>query len=333
MKSSAVATIWALCLAFAIGGAIVAAQSKDAITISQAAAKAAAQEDWHSLYTQLCSPASQPPAPPGARGGAARGAAAPGSPRQIPDRAQWHREPAKVFDNLYFLGMNDVAAWAVTTSDGIILIDALYDYSVEDEIVEGMKKLGLDPAKIKIVIVTHGHGDHSAGAKYLQEHYGARIILSAADWDLLDRTTGPVPKPTRDLVAKDGEKVTLGDTTLTLYLTPGHTPGTISLLIPVKDAGKPHVAAMWGGTAISRNTGSENLEKYIASARRFSGIAARARADLVISNHDRFGEHLQKIEAMKNKPGPSPFIVGSNAVTRYLTVVGECGKAVLASVQ
>jgi metallo-beta-lactamase class B len=70
---------------------------------------------------------------------------------------------------------------AVTTSEGIILIDTLYEYSVEDEIVNGLKKLGLDPTKIKYVIVTHGHADHYAGDPYLQSRLGARILMSAAD--------------------------------------------------------------------------------------------------------------------------------------------------------
>ena len=67
------------------------------------------------------------------------------------------REPVKVFDNLYFVGMTEYSAWAVKTSDGIILLDTIYDYSIEDEVVGGLKKLGLDPATIKYALVSHGH--------------------------------------------------------------------------------------------------------------------------------------------------------------------------------
>ena len=97
----------------------------------------------------------------------------------------------KVFDNLYWLGQTEFSVWAVTTSQGIVVIDTIFDYSVEDEVVGGLKKLGLDPAQIKYAIVSHGHGDHSGGAKYLQDHFRTRILLSAADWDLLERTGGP----------------------------------------------------------------------------------------------------------------------------------------------
>src|SRR4029079_1624250 len=130
----------------------------------------------------------------------------------------------------------EFSAWAVTTSAGIILVDTIFDYSVEDEVVDGLKKLGLDPTQIKYAIVSHGHDDHSGGARYLQDHFGTRIILSAADWDLLDRSNGT--PPVRAMVSSDGQKLTLGDTTLTMYIPPGHTYGTISTLIPVKDRGQ-----------------------------------------------------------------------------------------------
>lgn len=118
-----------------------------------------------------------------------------------------------------------------------------------------MPTVGLDPAHIKYVVVTHGHGDHSAGAKYLQDTYGARVMMSEVD----------------------------GDTTITMYLTPGHTMGTVSLAIPVKDKGTPHTVAFWGGTAINANTPTDNLVAYSSSARRFENIAASAGADVLLS--------------------------------------------------
>src|SRR5437899_311560 len=168
-----------------------------------AAAKAAAQEDLLGLFDRVCgslTPAAQQ---------AGRGAPA---AQTTLARDNWHAEPVKVFDNLYFVGQTEYSAWAVTTSAGIILVDTIYDYSVEDEVVGGLRKLGLDPATIKYAIVSHGHGDHSGGAKYLQDHFGTRIILSADDWNLLDRSNGTKPK--RDMVATDGQKLTLGDTTI-----------------------------------------------------------------------------------------------------------------------
>lgn len=327
MKSPgiAIAAACALVLAVARGGDRPRAQAKEAVGTIEAAAKAAAGQDWPSLYRRLCSPVDS--------SDALRGVERARATRDAP--AEWHQEPAKVFDNLYFLGTRDVAAWAVTTSQGIILIDSLYEYAVEDEIVGGLKTLGLNPADIKIVIVTHGHVDHSGGARRLQAHYGARVMLSAPDWDLLETDQSPASKPMRDLVVAKDQKLTLGETTLALYLTPGHTPGTISLLIPVKEAGQSHLVAMWGGTGLSRRAGARNLEQYVASARRFADVVRKSKADGVISGHDVFGEHLKKIAAMKeapkNAPAANPFIVGPDAAERYLEVVRDCGTAALAA--
>jgi metallo-beta-lactamase class B len=240
----------------AVAGMVgVAAQSTRAADAAVekhvAAARAAAGREHTALFDTLCSPAALRPAPPAGRGGAApqggagapaaRGQApAPPAARQTPPREQWHVAPVKVFDNLYFVGQSEYSAWAVITSDGIIVIDTLFDYSVEEQVANGLKTLGRDPANIKYVIVSHGHGDHSGGAKFLQDNFKARVIMSEADWALVARSTRD-PAPRKDMVATDGMKLTLGDTTLTLYITPGHTPGTISTLVPVKDGGQAHL--------------------------------------------------------------------------------------------
>ena len=143
-------------LLFAIGAAAVAAAQSNAVERHLAAAKAAAGSDFAGVYNRICTEAV-PPATPTDRGG--RGAATPRPPGP-PARETWHADPVRVFDNLYFLGQTEYSVWAVTTSAGIILVDAIFDYSVDDEVVGGLKTLGLDPASIKYVIISHGHSDH-----------------------------------------------------------------------------------------------------------------------------------------------------------------------------
>ena len=310
-------------LAATVGLATLAQQAPDTIEGHRAAAKAAAGSDHTGLLNTVC-PAPRPDA------GTATGqqnAAVPQA-RQTPPRDSWYAEPVKVFDNLYFVGQTEYSAWAVNTSDGIILIDTIFDYSVEAEVVDGLKKLGLDPSKVKYAIVSHGHGDHSGGAKYLQDRFGTRIIMGAPDWEMVARNTRD-PAPKRDLVATDGQKLTLGDTTLTLYLTPGHTPGTISTLIPVKDNGRPHLMAEWGGTAFNFPRTPENFKTYIASAQRFREIVAKAGADGVIANHTNFDGTKQKVPALAKRAtgAPHPYVIGNAAVQRYMTVAEECAKA------
>ena len=252
-------------------------------------------------------------------------------------RPDWYAEPVRVFDNLYYVGQTEYSAWAVTTSEGIIIIDPIFDYSVQAEIDEGLTKLGLDPADIRYVIVSHGHSDHAGGARYLQDKFGARVILAAADWDLLERTGGDWPKPRRDIEAADGYELRLGDTTLRLYSTPGHTPGTISTLIPVRDGVRTHMAALWGGTAFNfmgRGEETRWFREYIASAERFGRIAAEAGADVILSNHTRYDGSTTKIPALARRRAgdPHPYVIGPESIARYLTVAAECAKAGLAVV-
>jgi metallo-beta-lactamase class B len=294
-----------------------------------AAAKAAAGTEHTAVFNNLCSAPAPEPAG-GRRGGQPPAAQAPGPP----PRSQWHVEPAKVFDNMYYLGQSEYSAWAVTTSAGIIVIDALFDYSVEDEIVNGLTTLGLDPKNIKYVIVSHAHSDHAGGAKLLQDRFNARIVMSEADWDLAARNTQSWPKPRRDMVATDGQRLTLGDTTLTMYLTPGHTPGTISTIVPVKDQGRPHVAAEWGGTGFNFTITPDKprkywFQQYINSSDHFRDAVAKAGADVLFANHPNQDGARTKLAALaKRRPGdPHPFVVGNDSVRRYVTMVGECARA------
>ncbi len=320
-----------------VGGSVTGfGQTKpggNTIAAHVAAAHAAADDTWLILFSELCGGAtgaggraSSLPPPPG-------GAPARGRQSGPPPREQWYQDPVKVFDNLYVFPTQDVNAWAIQTSDGIIMIDATYEYSVKDLIVDAMPKVGLDPKQIKYVVVTHGHGDHSAGVKYLQDTFGARVLMSEADWKLLAQpargafASSPVPK--RDMVVTDGQKLTLGDTTITMHVTPGHTLGTISLLIPVRDKGVAHTAAFWGGTSVGINSPVDNVVAYSASARRFSDIAANAKADVLLSNHGRVIDFAKRAGANRANPsGPNAFVLNSVRVKNYLAVADHCGQAI-----
>jgi metallo-beta-lactamase class B len=310
-------------------GAALSAQGADTAETQVAAAKALAANDQTALIN-LCNP-------PQARGAApARTGQPPGStqPQGPPDRSTWVREPTKVFDNLYYVGERAYSAWAVTTSAGIIIVDAIYDYSVEEQIAGGLKKLGLDPAQIKYVVISHAHRDHVGGAWYLQERFGARVMMTAADWDLLERNTQKWPKAKRDIVVTDGQQLTLGDTTLTFIHTPGHTPGTMSTLVPVKDNGKPHVAALWGGTGFNFTITPDRqaaywFDSYIKSAQRFREAAAKAGADVFLSNHPSWdGSDAKMATLTKRAPGAAhPYVIGTKSLQNYLAIAEHCARA------
>ena len=329
-----------------VGVAFVLAAAASAASVQSsdpaphvAAARTAAGSDFLPLFDRLC----VPPAPPVALAAPAAGRAAaspPARPVGPPPRSTWHADPVKVFDNLYFVGQTEYSAWAVVTSAGIIVIDPLFDYSVADEVTGGLETLGLNPTDIKYVIISHGHSDHAGGASYLQDRYKSRVVVSAEDWDLMDRTGGSWRKPKRDVVARDGHQVTLGDTTLTLHQTPGHTLGTFSTVIPVRDGAARHTVAYWGGTAfnwLANRAGYITTDRpdafwfdqYIGSARKFRRIAADAGADVLLSNHTAFDGSKTKLPMMaKRQPGdPHPYVIGAPGVSRYLTVAEECALA------
>ena len=320
--------------------AAVLAETADTATAHKAAATALLNSN-NTGAARLACPASIPEAtsnPPGGGppraagaggrgfGGAGRGGRGPGT---APPRENWYAEGGQVFDNLYMLTTKTNSAWAVKTSAGIILIDTLFGYAAQDEIVEGMKKLGLDPAEIKYIVISHAHGDHDGAVKILQETYKPHVILAPKDWELAARQANPY---THDMDATDGQKLTLGDTTITIYITPGHTGGTLSFLVPVKDHGVPHMALEWGGTALSGNTSKEMLQSYISNAGRLMDIADGSGADVIIGNHTEYNDALPRLERTRERKvgEPNPWVVGKAEVRKYLTVVQECAKSWLA---
>ncbi len=253
------------------------------------------------------------------------------APGPAPARDTWFIEPAKVFDNLYFVGSKIQSSWALTTSEGIILLDTLWTYNSEEEIVGGLKKLGFDPAKVKYVIISHAHPDHVGGAKLMQDRYGSRIVMGGPDWDSIEKSVNGYPggKPKRDIVADDGQKITLGDTAVTIIATPGHTSGTLSMIFTVKDNGKPLTVAYSGGTAFNFPSTAANFDVYIKSQSKMAAAAAAANATILMSNHSEFDSAITKIRLLASrKPGePHPFDVGKEAVARYFTVTAECAQA------
>jgi len=287
-----------------------------------AAAKNAAGLEWAGTFMRLCVP--PPPATSGAGGAANR-------PSGPPSKGSWYAEPAKVADNFYFLGTKVHSAWALVGSDGIIVFEALYDYAAPDEIADGMRKLGLDMNKVKYVVISHAHGDHDGGARFLQDKMpAAHMIYGGPDWDAVDKSTNHAGgKPKRDMVGTDGMKLSVGDASVQIVTTPGHTAGTLSFLFEMKDNGRPLRVAYVGGTAIPFDGTAAYYDGYIASVKKMAKSAADFGATALMSNHTEFDNAYYKAHtAADRKAGePNPFDVGRSAVGRYFTVVEDCATA------
>jgi metallo-beta-lactamase class B len=336
-----------LLFAAVVSGAMtltVQAQTPGAVTPESlvTAAKRAAGADYAGTFLRICvAPDNlQSAAGPGAagRGATGRGAAPPPA-RSVPDRALWYAKPYKVFDNLYFVGTKIPSSWALTTSDGIIIIDTLYDYAIEPEIVEGLTTLGLDPRNIKYVLISHAHGDHDQGAALLQSRYRAKIVMGAPDWEatLQRPASAPGGVPTRDVVVgAEGTKITLGDTTVDVIATPGHTPGTLSYIFPVKDGGRSVVVAYAGGTAFNFPRRAENFAIYRDSQRKTAKAAAAAGATVVMTNHTEFDKAYDRARLVQlpRMPGEKhPYETDAATVQRYFEMGADCAEAQRLSMQ
>ena len=309
-------------LAVLLGIAIAEAQSPAPQSIDElvSRAKAAAGLDWSGTFSRMCIP----PPPAGGRGGGAAG-----SP---PARATWYAEPAKVADNLYFLGTKVHHSWALVGSDGIIVFEALFEYAAPDEIGEGFRTLRLDTSKVKYIVLSHAHGDHDGGARFVQDIFqNARMVYGAPDWDAVEKATNrPGGKPRRDLDGTDGMKMSIGDTSVQIVTMPGHTPGTLSYLFEIKDHGRPLRVAYVGGTAIPFDADAAYHEQYISSSRKMARAAADFGATVLLSNHTEFDNGYYKAHTAANRKGadvPNPFDVGAGGVARYFAVVENCATA------
>jgi metallo-beta-lactamase class B len=250
-------------------------------------------------------------------------------------------EPTRVFDNLAVIGRTSTAVWVVTTSSGLVLIDAGYGDQLDSVLLAGMKKLGFDPGRVTHVIVAHGHGDHFGGASYFQQR-GARVVMGAPDWDLVEappaagRGAPPaapaIAPPRRDIAVTDGQTVTVGDVTFTFVMIPGHTPGSVGIVFPVKDGTATRMAGLFGGSIlIPTRIPEEGLRQYMKSIAHWADVTRKMNVDVEIQNHPMYDGFVPKLQRLKQRKADShPFVVGREGYRRFLDVMAGCTDVQLA---
>ena len=234
--------------------------------------------------------------------------------------------PAKLFDNFFYVGRTDVGAWLIKTSDGLVLIDTLYNPAeAEQVVVAGIRKLGLDPDAIKMVLITHNHGDHAGGMSYFQKK-GVPILVSQDDWGAL----GGAPNPAA--VLHDRQVLIVGDTKITVLHTPGHTPGTISVVFPVTQDGQKHMAVLMGGVGprgdVAAHRGAiDGLERMLQFGR-------TAGVDVMFQIHEMFEDPIAMqaiIDAPTRKRGQlNALVLGQQRFQTYGQMLQACWRARIA---
>jgi metallo-beta-lactamase class B len=242
-------------------------------------------------------------------------------------------EATKIFDNVFVLGNQGTVVYLVQTSAGLLMFDSLGADQVDSQLLPGFQKLGLNPADVKIIAMGHGHGDHFGGSPYMQDKYGPKIYISAADWDMMEhppaaqaKKKGPPPTlPKHDQVAAEGQPIVLGDLKVMPVAIPGHTPGSMGYIFPVKDNGKTRMAALFGGTILTPGIVSDQgLQDYKKSVAHFKEETRKAKVEVALQNHPLMDAIQPKLDKLKASRNPNPFVVGQKEYQQFLDVFAAC---------
>ena len=222
-------------------------------------------------------------------------------------------EPIKLFDNLYFVGTTTVGAFIVDSGDGLVMLDTGNGDADIAMMVEDMKKLGLNPSRIKLILISHEHFDHYGGVQYLKRNVcaDAKVAMSLAGWNLLQTVpsewayVGTRPQSI-DIYLLDGMKIKAGSVIFQIIATPGHSPGCLSFIFPVTDNGETHMAGIMGGSAVWPTQVETRL--YKSSVEYFKVFAQAAKCDVGLAFHSQESDFSQ---LRIRKPGePNPLVIG-----------------------
>ena len=236
-------------------------------------------------------------------------------------------EPFRIVGNIYYVGALNIAAYLIATPQGHILIDTGMT-GMHDIITRGVEQLGYSVSDIRILLASHAHFDHIEGHALMQRRTGAQVMAMGGDAEALE--TGhdtsalgaigwePVPVSRR---LKDGETITLGDTTLRAIHAPGHTQGATIWMTALEDEGRRYQVAFF--TTTTPNPGVPLFDNprhanVIDDTRRtFRKLKAEREPDIVLVGHPE-AMFARTMERMRRGERPHPLLNGADAWTRQL---------------
>ena len=225
--------------------------------------------------------------------------------------------PFRVIDNIYYVGSAGLSAWIIKTPKGLILLDVGVPANAP-MVEKNIQALGFRLSDIKILLNSHAHFDHAGGLAKLKADTGATLEASAADRAALEKGDYPGWESRRDFdfppvkvdrVLKDGDTVSLGGVALTARITPGHTAGATTYLLPVTEGGVRHEVIFFPSASVAANrlVPDPQYPGIVADYRKTFAILKTIDADVYLAPHAEFFDLLAKRAAMA--PGkPNPFI-------------------------
>lgn len=209
------------------------------------------------------------------------------------DPPAWTRAtPAfQITPDIWYVGSEGLAAYLIKTRAGAILIDGTMSANVTG-IERNIAAAGVKLRDVKYILVSHAHFDHAEGVAALASATGARVLAGAADVPAMRTGIPPgevsygvirfPPAPTTRPL-RDGQRITLGATTLTAVATPGHTPGCTSYRMT--SGGKRVLFLCSLTVAGNKLVGNQRYPGIVADFGRSFDRIGRERADILLPFH------------------------------------------------
>jgi metallo-beta-lactamase class B len=258
------------------------------------------------------------------------------------DMQAWNRPfpPYRVLDDIYYVGTNKIAQFLIKTSAGLILIDSGFEASVP-QLRENIATLGFRYSDIKLLLTSHAHIDHVQAHAVVRRQTGARVVASALDAPLIER--GGKGDPLYDGVyawtacpvdwrVRDQEAVTLGSTTLTAHLTPGHTLGALTWTMQATDGGRTLDVVFFPSANLNpgvRLLGRPNYPGIVQDFERSFAIWKSLKCDVFLADHGDFYDMSEKYARLRGGAKPNPFI-DPNGYRKFVADAEERFRARLA---
>jgi len=229
------------------------------------------------------------------------------------------QEPFQIAGNIYYVGSNDLGCYLIATPKGHILINTGYE-RMAPLLRANVEKLGFHFQDIRYLLNGQAHDDHVAGFAAAREASGAKVLVMQGDDDIIEhggrgdfrfdgQTSWRVCHV--DRVLHDGDTVSLGGTTLTAHLTPGHTKGCTTWTTTVSDKGRLLNVVIVGGVSVNPGVKLLHNPRYpgIADdyARTFRTLHALS-CDLFLGSHANYFSMADKLARLKAGATDNPFV-------------------------